>query len=134
MSQENVERVREGLALFNRGAFDVVLRDLFHPDIELTPGIGRLGVGTIRGKEAVRRFWSEDLPQALEGFEVEPLSFEDRGDVVLVESRYRARGPGSGMEIAQVFVTGYWFEDGFVRRLRDFADREEALRAEALGG
>ena len=127
-----MQRVRQGLALFNQGEFDAVLRDLFHPDIELTPGIGRLGVGTIRGKEAVRRFWAEDLPQALEGFEVEPLRLEDFGDVVLVENRYRARGPGSGMEIAQDFVTAYWFMDGFVRRLCDFANREEALEAAGL--
>ena len=129
MSQENVERVRQGLALFNRGEFDAVLRDLFHPDIELTPGVGRLGVGTIRGKEAVRRFWVEELPQALEEVEVEPLRFEDLGDVVLVENRYRARGPRSGMEIAQEFVTAYSFKDGLVQRLRDFPNREEALEA-----
>ena len=132
MSAENVERVRQGLALFNQGEFDAVLRDLFHPDIELTPGIGQLGVGTIRGKEAVRRFWAEDLPQALAEFAVEPLRFEAFGDVVLVENRYRARGPGSGMEIAQGFVTAYWFKDGLVQRLRDFADREEALEAAGL--
>lgn len=132
MAEDNVERVRQGLVLFNRGEIDAVLRDLFHPDIELTPGIGRLGVGTIRGKEAVRRFWAEDLPQALDEFEIEPLRFEDFGDVVLVESRYRARGPASGMEIAQVFVTAYRFKDGLVRTIDDFTSRAEALESVGL--
>jgi len=132
MSEENVERVRRGLALFNEGQFDAVLSDLFHPDIEMTPGIGTLGVGTICGREAVRRFWVEELPQALDEFQIEPLVFQDFGEVVLVENRYRARGPGSGMEIAQDFVTAYWFREGFVQRIRDHASREEALEAAGL--
>ena len=132
MSQENVERIRQGFADFNRGNFDTVLRELFHPEIELTPGIGALGIGTIRGREAVGRFWRDELPQALDEFQIEPLEFEDLGEVVLVRNRYRARGPASGMDIDQTFVTAYWFQDGLVRRLRDHATRREALEAAGL--
>lgn len=96
------------------------------------PGIGQLGVGTLRGKEEVRRFWAEDLPQALEEFKVEPLSFEDFGEVVLVRNRYRARGAGSGVEIDQEFVTVYWLQDGRILRISDHASRLEALEAAGL--
>ncbi len=89
-------------------------------------------MGTIRGREAVRRFWAKDLPQALEEFQIEPLRFEDFGDVVLVENRCRARAPGSGMDISQVFVTVYWLRDGSVYRIRDHANRDEALEAVGL--
>jgi ketosteroid isomerase-like protein len=133
MSQENLELVRRGLALFNRGELDEVLSEILHPDIELTPGIGPLlGVGTIRGREAVRRFWVEDLPQGLDEFRIEPLRFEDFGEVVLVEARYRARGPGSGMDIDQQFATLYFLRDGLVERIHDHLTREEALEAAGL--
>jgi ketosteroid isomerase-like protein len=130
MSKENVDLVRRGLALFNQGEFDAVLREVIHPEIELTPGIGPLlGVGTIRGREAVRQFWMEDLPQGLEEFHIEPQRFEDFGELVLVEVRYRARGPGSGMDIEQRFATIYSFRDGLVQRIHDHSSRAEALKA-----
>lgn len=132
MSQETVERVRLGIVLFNRGEFDAVARDFLHPDVEFTPGLSQLGVGTIRGKEAVRRFWVEELPQALVEFQVEPIRFEDLDDVVLVENRYRARGPGSGMDITQTFVTAYSFLDGLMHGIRDCANRADALEAAGL--
>jgi ketosteroid isomerase-like protein len=124
--------VRRGLALFNEGEFDMVLREVIHPEIELTPGIGPLGVGTIRGREAVRQFWVEDLPQGLEEFHIEPQRFEDFGEVVLVEVRYRARGPGSGVDIEQDFATIYSFRDGLVQRIHDHSSRGEALEAAGL--
>jgi ketosteroid isomerase-like protein len=130
MSEENVDLVRRGLALFNQGEVDAVLREVLHPEIELTPGIGPLlGVGTIRGREAVRRFWMEDLPQGLEEFHVEPLRFEAFGEVVLVEVRYRGRGPGSGIDVEQTFSTVYSFRDGLVRRIHDYSSRDDALEA-----
>jgi ketosteroid isomerase-like protein len=99
----------------------------------LTPGIGPLlGVGSIRGREAVRQFWVEELPQGLDEFHIEPQRFEDFGEVVLVEVRYRARGPGSGMDIEQHFATIYSFRDGLVRRIHDHSTREEALAAARL--
>jgi ketosteroid isomerase-like protein len=129
MSKENVDLIRRGLALFNQGEVDAVLREVLHPEIEMTPGIGRLGVGTIRGREAVRQFWMEDLLQALEEFHIEPLRFEDFGEVVLVEVRYRARGPGSGIDVEQTFSTVYSFRDGLVQRIHDYSSRDDALEA-----
>src|SRR5438067_827089 len=107
MSREDVEFVQRGVGLFNAGEFDAALEAL-HPDVELTPGVGPLmGVETLRGRAAAQRFWREDLPSALADFRVEPLGIEDMGDYVLVESRYHARGPGSGIEIDQAFWTVY---------------------------
>lgn len=132
MSRENVEVVRRGLELFNQGKFDAVL-DLFDPEIELTPGIAPLlGGETLRGREAVRRFWQEDLPQALDEFHIEPQRFEDFGEVVLVEQRYRARGPGSGMDIEQTFATVYTFEAGRIRGIHDYLSRQAAVEAVGL--
>jgi ketosteroid isomerase-like protein len=133
MSERNVDLIRRGLELFNQGEFDAVLDEVIHPEIEMTPGIGPLlGVGTIRGRDAVRRFWVEELPQGLGGFRVDPLEFVDFGEVVLVEARYRARGPGSGMDVEQPFTTLYSFRDGLVQRIHDYASRDEAVEAAGL--
>jgi ketosteroid isomerase-like protein len=58
MSQENVENVRRGYEAFARGDLDAVLERL-DSDVDWHPAIAPiLGVETVRGKEAVRRFSS----------------------------------------------------------------------------
>jgi ketosteroid isomerase-like protein len=132
MSQENVELIRRGFELFNEGKFDVVLREIFHPEIEMTVGIGPLlGIETIRGREAVRRFWVEELPEGLDEFSIDPLGLEDFGEVVLANVRYRARGPASRMEIEQQFASIYSFRNGLVHRIHDHPTRAQALEAAA---
>ena len=131
MSRENVELVRLGIGFFNLRELDALL-EMLHPEIELTPGIGPLGVGTIRGREAARRFWAEELPQDLDELKIEPLAFEDLGDVVLVDATYTALSPGSGMEVHQTFATVYLVEGGLIRVIHDFTTREEALEAVGL--
>ena len=132
MSEENVEIVRHGLELFNRGELDTLLEEVIHPEIDLRPGISVLGVGTVHGKDAVRRFWVEELPQGLDEFKVEAEGFEDLGDTVLAASHYRARGPGSGMAIEQTFFTLYRVEEGRIKSIRDYMGRAEALEAAGL--
>ena len=56
MSQENVETLRGGFDAFARGDVDDVLERL-EPDVDWSPAIGPiLGVETVRGREALRRF------------------------------------------------------------------------------
>jgi ketosteroid isomerase-like protein len=133
MSEENVEVVRRGLELFNRGEVDTVIRDILHDEIEITPGIGPLlGVATVRGKENVRKFWVEDLPQGFDEFRIEPRAVEDLGRAILVESHYRARGPRTGIELEQTFTTVYVLRDGRIQSIRDCPSRDEALEAAGL--
>jgi ketosteroid isomerase-like protein len=132
MSRENVEVVRRGLELFNAGDIDRVL-EILHPEIELTPGIGpMLGVATISGRDAVRRFWEQELPQALDEFRIEPFRFDDYGEKTLVEASYTAHAPGSGMDIRQNFATVYLIEDGLIRTMDDYTTRKAALEAAGL--
>jgi ketosteroid isomerase-like protein len=130
VSKDDVETIRRGFTLFNRGQFDAALEQVFHPEIEIVPGVGPLlGVERIRGRDRVRRFWTEDLPAGFDDFRVEAVSYEDLGDIVLVESRYQARGPASGMDIEQTFISVYRFADGLIRRIEDHPTREAALAA-----
>jgi len=61
MSQENVEILREGFEQFARGDVEAVLERL-DPDVDWRPAIAPiLGVETVRGRDAVREFFTRDL-------------------------------------------------------------------------
>jgi ketosteroid isomerase-like protein len=102
MSEENVESIREGFEELARGDVDAVL-DRLAADVDWHPAIGPLvGVETLRGTEAVRRFLTHDLFDGFDQFRAEALSFEDLGDDhVLVMARYVGRGESSGIEMDQ---------------------------------
>jgi ketosteroid isomerase-like protein len=134
MSQENVERIRRGYEAFARGDVDGVL-ELLHPDVDWHPAIAPiLGVETVRGREAVRRFLTRDLFEGFDRFRAEPLSFEDLGDFVLVMVRYTGRGESSGIELDQRFAALFELRDGKTVTMRDYSTRAEALEAAGLSG
>jgi ketosteroid isomerase-like protein len=129
MSRENVEHIRGGYEAFARGDLDSVL-ELLHPDVDWRPAIAPiLGVETVRGREAVRRFFTRDLFEGFDQFRAEPLSFEDLGDFVLVMVRYTGRGESSGIVMDQRFATLYELRDGKTLAMRDYTTRAEALEA-----
>ena len=134
MSQENVELLRQGFAEFARGDVDAVL-ERFDPDIDWHPALAPiLGVETISGREAMRRFLTRDLfEEGFDEFRAEPLSFEDLGDDhVLVMVRYVGRGESSGIEMDQKLATLYELREGKVVTMRDYPTRAEALEAAGL--
>jgi ketosteroid isomerase-like protein len=130
MSQENVEILRQGFEDFARGDVDAVL-DRFDPDVDWHPAIAPiLGVETIRGREAVRKFLTRDLfEEGFDDFRAEPLAYEDLGDAVLVTVRYTGRGKSTGLKIDQTFASLYRFRDGQTVSMRDYSTRTEALEA-----
>jgi len=134
MSQENVEIVRRGYEAFARGDIEGLL-DLIDSDAQWAPAIGpMLGVDVVRGKDALRRFFTEDLFEGFDEFTADPLSFEDFGDKVLVQPRYTGRGKSSGLEIDHTFATIFTVRDGKVAAMRDYWTKSEALEAEGLEG
>jgi ketosteroid isomerase-like protein len=133
MSQENVDRLREGFEAFARGDVDAVL-ERFHDEFEWSPAIAPLlGVETIRDKDELRRFFTEDLFDGFDEFRSEPLSIEDFGDAILVTTRYVGRGEHSGLEVDQVYASVYWIRDGRTYRFRDYLSKDEALAAIEAG-
>jgi uncharacterized protein len=132
MSQENVEILREGFEQFARGDVESVLERL-HPDVDWRPAIAPiLGVETVRGREAVREFFTRDLFEGFDEFRAEPLAYEDLGDAVLVTVRYVGRGASTGLEIDQTFASLYRLREGKTVSMRDYSTRAEALEAAGL--
>jgi ketosteroid isomerase-like protein len=132
MSQENVEILREGFEQFARGDVEAVLERL-DPDVDWRPAIAPiLGVETVRGRDAVREFFTRDLFEGFDEFRAEPLAYDDLGDAVLVTVRYVGRGESTGLEIDQTFVSLYRLRDGKTVSMRDYSTRAEALEAAGL--
>ena len=132
MSQENVEIIRRGYALFAAGDFEAVAA-LLSDDVEVTDA-GGLGVtgsaaGTRHGPEGFLRSTQEAL-EAFEDFHVEPENFIDAGDVVVVPVRITGRGRGSGMEM-EMRLAHLWVlrSDSKVVRSEIYETTKEALEA-----
>jgi ketosteroid isomerase-like protein len=132
MSEENVEVTRRAFEAFARGDLDWVLETM-DPDIEWAPAIAPiLGVEPIRGKDALRRFFTRDLVEAFDDFEAKPLSIEDLGDNVLVNIAYFARGRASRVPISLETFALFVRRGGKTVSFRDYETKAEALEAAGL--
>ena len=132
MSEENVELVRRGFEAFARDDLDRVL-ELMDPDVEWAPVIApMLGVEPVRGKDALRRFFTQDLVEGFDEFEARPLSIEDLGDNVLVNIGYVARGRASGVPVSLETFALIVMRGGKLTSLRDYNTKAEALEAARL--
>ncbi len=133
MSQKNVELVRQGFEAFNRGDRVTVTR-LLAPDVKWHSLAGPiLGVGTLRGRDAVLEFFWRDLPESIEGFRASLEEVTDLGnDRVLVVARYEGHGRGSDIEVNQLVASVYEIRDGMAASVRDYESRDEALEAAGL--
>ena len=132
MSEENVEIVRSGYEAFARGDVEGVL-EIMDPEVEWDPALGPLlGVGPVWGKEALRRFLTEDIPAGFDDFESRPLSIEDLGDSVLVHTHLLGRGRASGVPVSLEAFSLITLRDKKTVSYRDFETRAAALEAAGL--
>jgi ketosteroid isomerase-like protein len=132
MSQENVERVREGVEAINRGDLEAAL-DRVHPDIEWQTLDAFPDAGTYRGPEGVRAFFQTWL-DTFRGFRLhlEKCVAVDE-DRVLAMLRVSGEGAGSGVEVeSPPFFQLIEFRDGQLIRARMFQTESEALEAAGL--
>jgi ketosteroid isomerase-like protein len=130
---EDIEAVRAMYARWAQGEFP--LQDaLWDPEIVWvrTGGDGTepagVGGGEWRGPEEIRPS-VEDWMASWRDYRIEGERFVDLGDRLLVLSRHRARGAGSGIELDQETADFWWLREGRVVRLEMHIDR---LAAEAV--
>jgi ketosteroid isomerase-like protein len=132
MSRENVEVVRQVVDAFGRGDVEAVV-SFHHPDASFAPLIApMLGVEEIRGGEELRRFLRHDLFDGFDEFTVEPLSFQDHGDTVIVVAHLRGRIKTSGLQLDDISAFVCTLRDGKVADMREYDTEAEALEAVGL--
>jgi ketosteroid isomerase-like protein len=132
MSQENVEKVREGYEAFARGDLAFVF-GLLDDEVEWYPAIAPLlGVGPVRGKQALEKFLTVDLPEGFADFASTAVAAEDLGDAVLVQTHYSGRGRASGAPVMLESFSLFRFRDDKIVGFRDYETRAEALEAAGL--
>jgi ketosteroid isomerase-like protein len=132
MSQENVEIVRSGYEAFARGDIEGVL-EIMDPEVEWAPALAPLlGVEPVRGKDALRRFLSEDLASGFDDFEARALSIEDLGESVLVHTHFAARGRASGVPVSLEAFSLIKLRHGKTISYRDYETRAASLEAAGL--
>jgi uncharacterized protein len=127
MSQENVDKVRDFIAAYNRRDFDAAV-ECFDDQIEwVLPARQRSDSG--RGPDDVRRFWAE-LDESMDELRLDPQEFVDAGDRVATRLRHFGRGKLSGIEIdEELYHQVTTFRDGRMVRIEYFGEWSEALEA-----
>jgi ketosteroid isomerase-like protein len=139
VSQENVELVRRLYAEltsrastreFEQRLSDEALSAFFDPGIEWFPVTqSPLAVDSYRGFDGVRRFWGEFL-STWDEYTVQPLKFDDAGDLVAVV--VRIVGWTRDLEVDATRSSLWTIRDGRVVRVQAFAEPEGAREAAGL--
>jgi ketosteroid isomerase-like protein len=126
-------RVRRAYAAANRRDFDVVLvgwyrGSEYHPSGDLLPPDLEAVFHGHDGYVKLWRYWLD----AFGDIRWDPEEMLDLGDKLLVTTRQRGRGSGSGVAVSEPVFQLFTFRRGLVVRQEDFLDRSKALEAAGL--
>jgi len=135
VSQENVERARQGLDAINRRDRAAWLA-LCDPELENMPPRDWPESNPNQGADAVFEFLAVEAQDAWEGESpYEYVELIDAGnDMIVAHMRREVRGKGSGATVAFSYWQVVTSRDGKSLRIEWFADRAEALEAAGLAG
>jgi ketosteroid isomerase-like protein len=132
MSQENVEIVRSAFMALADGGVDAVA-EFWHPEINWRALEGAPDdVGEMKGTEAARRY-VEDWFETFDDLTFTPEELLDAGeDRVVAVVHMSGRAKLSGITTDLRFAILYTLRGAKIVRVREYADREEALKAAGL--
>lgn len=129
-TEDPVERlVRSGHAAFNSGVLPNL--DYWHSDGEYVTAAEDPDSATHRGIEAVRvqfASWVEAYPD----LQVEPLEIQVNGDRAFVWVRFSGHGAESKLPVAMELAHIWTVQDGRIRRIEEYMDRADGLKAAGL--
>jgi len=134
MSEENVELIKRGMALFNRRDWDAAIQ-LVAEDAVWTTFFGSVaGQKSRYGRADIRQSW-EDAVAVFGGdtYQVEPQEFRDLGGgTMLVKAVLSGRGTASGAVVEAEYVQLWTIRHGLAVRVDSYATVSEALEAVGL--
>jgi ketosteroid isomerase-like protein len=132
MSEENVEVVRRAVTALNERDVDGYLACCTQ-DVQLFPPTAQIE-GAYEGPSGVRRFLA-DVQDAGPDFRLEVERLESFAPgLVLASVRATASGRTTGIDTDLQITNVYELDNGKIRRVRVFRDRDEALEAVGLRG
>jgi uncharacterized protein len=102
-----------------------------HPDIEWWEREDVPDPTVHRGLDAVGARFAE-LDDVWTGLSLEPQEFTDAGDFVVVMFCLTGRGRASGAPIEETEVQAFRLRNGKIVELREYRDKDEALKAGGL--
>ena len=129
MSREDLELIRSLYRFFNEGTGSESVPDLWHSDVELRPALiggGVLEGAVYRGHQGVLEFLAMQA-ETWEKVTIEPVEVRKVGKYHLVETRLRAVGRVSGVELTAVTWNRWEIRSGKVASLHVFTKEEDAL-------
>jgi ketosteroid isomerase-like protein len=131
MSQENVELVRQAYEAVNARGFDGT-RHLRHPEIELYDPPEFPDAGRHLGEAAFRERVESYMEVGWDG-QFRILECLDAGsDVVIIWQMKGRSAHGGGAPLDLILAHVCLFEDGKLRRIRQYLTRGEALEVAGL--
>jgi ketosteroid isomerase-like protein len=136
MSGEDRGIVRVMFRSMSAGPRDATYIETFgetisHPDIEYREDPSWPGTDVYRGRDTVIARFRDYLDlMAFGNTELEELIGDD--DVMVAFFRMEGVGSGSGSPFVQPWAWVIGMDEGYVRRLNAFLDRDEALRAAGM--
>jgi ketosteroid isomerase-like protein len=129
MSEENVERVREGYQFVDREHQPEF--DLLHPDIQWHTRADLPDAATHRGHDGARMLMAEWFG-AFDDLRVDVEELIDAGDRVVVVLRLHGRVRGSAHEVDMSETHVLTMRDGKVTEVHEYPTKAEALKVVGL--
>lgn len=130
MLQESIEVVRRAITALNERDIDGYLACCTE-DVQLLPPTAQIE-GAYDGPNGVRRFLA-DVQDAGPDFRLEVEHLENLAtELVLASLRATATGRTTGIDTDLQITNVYELDNGKIRRVRVFRDRDEALEAAGL--
>ncbi len=129
MSKENVELLHKGVAAWNRRDLDGYV-ELADPEIEWYAGATRVEGGAFRGREGMRRFWT-DTYAVYDELVTSIEEVRDLGDIVVGLGRLRGRS-NAGVPIDTQYGLVLRYRDGLLVSGSDWFSHAEALEVAGL--
>jgi ketosteroid isomerase-like protein len=130
VATDRVQLVREGYDAWNEGDRDWVLRHM-SPDAEWITPPEDPEPGHYQGHDQIQDFWAQ-WRAAVGQLHFDPLEVFESDEHVVVVTRRRGRGEQSGLQVSDTVVQVFTFDGDTCVRVREFYDKQKALKAAGM--